>query len=397
MADEVLVIGAGPAGLVSAHYLEAAGIPYRIVEQSDHIGSTWSNLYPSLRLNTTKFFSNLPWHNMPWYYWIFPTARQYHNYLLDAVRRRHLNIHFGVTVRRVSPGVQGGWLVETSAGTDEYPAVILASGRFNNPYTPDIPGLDTFTGHRIHAVDFHGTEPFAGERVLIVGNGPSGVDIASVLPAVSKVPVLLAIRSGIQLAPRYPWGLPKHAWMVLTEPIPERYRERVREMIFSQPLRGAAELGLKPPAEDRPGTAAVARGRELVDAVRAGKVRIVPAPVRFGPNFAEMEDGTREEIDALILATGYRPALQYLDIPYDIDANGWPLRDLSNGPGYELLGYPGLYLVGVFYKGMGPLHNINAEAQIAVKEITAYLKRVWRGKGKHLTPLAGADPLSKQP
>jgi putative flavoprotein involved in K+ transport len=79
----VIVIGAGPAGLASAYYLKQAGIPFRVLERSAIIGHTWDNLYPSLRLNTSRWYSYLPGKKFPWHYPVFPTGKQYHRYLVD--------------------------------------------------------------------------------------------------------------------------------------------------------------------------------------------------------------------------------------------------------------------------------------------------------------------------
>ncbi|MBC8100096.1 MAG: NAD(P)-binding domain-containing protein, partial [Armatimonadetes bacterium] len=82
---EVLVIGAGPAGIASAYALQQAGIAYRVVDSATVIASTWDSLYPSLRLNTTRFLSHMPGAKFPLSYGIFPTGKQYHAYLADFV------------------------------------------------------------------------------------------------------------------------------------------------------------------------------------------------------------------------------------------------------------------------------------------------------------------------
>src|SRR5688572_25179136 len=176
-AEDVLVIGAGPAGIASAYALEKAGIRYKVIDRAQVIGSTWDSLYPSLRLNTTRFFSHMPEKRFPLRYGFYPTGRQYHDYLLEFVREHHFNIHLGIEVQCVAP--EGKlWRVETSAGTWLYPTVISATGVWNNPVMPEIRGMQDFEGTLIHAHDLRGAEQVAGQRVLVVGCGPSGVDIA---------------------------------------------------------------------------------------------------------------------------------------------------------------------------------------------------------------------------
>lgn len=369
MPEDVLVIGAGPAGLASAYYLEKAGIAYKVIDKAGIIASTWDSLYSSLRLNTTRFFSHMPEFKFPLRYGIFPSGRQYHDYLLEFAKQHHFNIHLGVEVYRVAP--EGDlWRVETSEGVENYRAVISATGRFNNAIYPHIPGLDRFEGTVLHANQFRKAQQFAGQRVLIVGNGPSGVDISIEIGQVAP-PSLLAIRSGISLSPRYPLGLPRHMWQMLTERLPERLGNWLSKKVDGIRYRNQEKYGLKLPGQNMPSSAIPYRGPELIHAVRDGLVKPVEAPARFEPHAVEFVDGTRDEIDAVILATGYEPVLyQYLDIDYETDAQGWPLRNLEDHPnGREVLGYPGLYLVGVFYKGKGAMYNFNVEAEIAVEQI----------------------------
>ncbi len=370
---EVLVIGAGPAGIACAYYLDRAGIRYRVVDQAAVIASTWASLYPSLRLNTTKWFSHLPDAPMPRHYWIFPTGRQYHKYLERYIARRQFNIRLGVRVTHVARD-DALWRVETSAGTERVPCVILATGRFGNPHVPDIEGLNTFEGTVLHAHDYHGAEPFRGQRVMLVGNGPSGVDLAPEIGRVTSYPVLLAMRTGITLKPRYPLGLPKHLWMLLAERLPTAWGECLLAIVERQQFRNLSAVGIKTPAPGAVSQAAAARGPELIRAVRAGQVRCVDAPLRFYGRCAELQDGSVHELDTVILATGYRPTLyHYLDFPVTRGKDEWPLRDPAKDSNdvtnREIKDAPGLYLVGVFYQGKGALYNCNTEAEAAVQQI----------------------------
>ncbi len=376
VTDHVLVIGAGPAGIASAYFLERANIPYQVVDRATVLASTWSNLYPSLRLNTTRFFSHLPGCRFPLSYGLFPTGRQYHRYLVAFTERHALNIQLGVTVHRAWPH-DGGWCVDTSAGPGWHPAIISATGRFSSPCWPDIPGIERFAGRRLHAHDYHGPEPFAGQRVMVVGNGPSGVDIATELGRVAARPVLLAQRTGVKLSPRYPWGLPKHVWMMIGERLPGWMARPLLDKVSAITFDNLDAIGIKTPRTAAESSAAGAtRGAELIKAVKAGLVKSVDGPACFEPGAVVSADGSRHVVDAVILATGYLPALfEYLDIDdCETNVDGWPVRvgeppdDVSAGR-REVAGCPGLYLVGTFYQGKGAMYNINIEAQAAVAEI----------------------------
>jgi putative flavoprotein involved in K+ transport len=379
LTGDVLVIGAGPAGIASAYYLERANISYTVVERAPIAGSTWANLYASLRQNTASFVSHLPGKRMPLRYGIYATGKQFYEYLRQYVEQHKFRICYGIEVLRVAP--QGsGWGVETSTGAAWFPVVIVASGRFGKPYLPDIPGREDFKGEVLHARDFCRPEPFAGMRVLVVGSGPSGVDIALELMATAALPVLLSIRSDIVIARRYPYGLPDTWWQMLARAlVPQRWRAPVLNKIVYQSYRDLKQLGLPlaPNRTDRKGSSAPVRGRQVIDAIQAGKVKPVAGLARFEPKGVELMDGSHYEIDTVVLSTGYRPAVDYLDIEYEPDIDGWPRRtsdEIEDGS-TEVLGYPGLYLVGRFYRGLGPLHNIRHEAQTAVEQIRERLAK----------------------
>ena len=378
---DVLVIGAGPAGIACAYYLEQAGLAYKVVDKAEVIASTWDSLYPSLRLNTTRFFSHLPDKKFPLHYGFFPTGKQYHQYLEDYVKVHQFNIHLGVTVYDVHPEGDG-WRVESSEGSEWYPAVISATGRFNAPIMPDIPG--EFSGEIIHASTYVNGEDFINKRVMVVGNGPSGMDISVDISQYAATPVYLSQRTGVVLSPIYPLGLPKHLWMIIGDYLPRFVREPLLKYVSNIRYSDKDHTGIKMPA---PGTMSSAargtRGRGLIDAVRAGRVKSVDGPQCFDGDAVVLNDGTRLNVDVVIMATGYRPVLdQYVDLSSaERNEHGWPKRmnepdDVYWQGGREVKGYPGLYLVGVYYQGKGAMYNFNVEAEAAVQEIQERLQHI---------------------
>jgi cation diffusion facilitator CzcD-associated flavoprotein CzcO len=378
MAD-VLIIGAGPAGMSSGYYLEQLGIPYRIVDRADHPGSTWSGLYPALKLNTAAFVSHLPGSHLPLRHGLFPTGRAYYEHFSDWVTRHPLNVSLSVNVERVTP-VDGEWRVETQHETSWHPVVILASGRFSNPYYPDIPGLDTFEGTVLHARDFRDPTAFAGQRVLVVGSGPSGADIAVALSQRPKNQIFFAIRSDMVVARRNPYGINDTIWKLLIAalPIGAQRRKWLNDRITFQTYPGIArlELPLAPNRDDRKGTSVPIRGPEWLRAVRNGSIRPVRGLRALVGRCALLDDDSSHEIDVVIFATGYRPALQYLDIRYETDVHGWPLRATQHDPlSTAIRDHAGLFLVGRDYRGFGALYNIRQEARKAAGEIQTYLSR----------------------
>lgn len=239
-----------------------------MIDRAEKIGSTWDSLYPSLTLNTSRYFSHMPEKPFPRHYPIFPSARQYHDYLMEYVREQNFNIHLGISVSRVSR--EGKlWRVETSEGTFLYKAVIPATGIWDSPIIPDIEGLDGFQGEVIHARDYRDPEQIKNKRVLVVGNGPTGIDV-SVEAGEHAASAHIAIRSGVQLRRRYPLGLPTHAWLLLTERLPKSWCRVIMKWLGSFDYGDLSDVGLNPPKAGEGGMTGY-QGRELVDAARAGK------------------------------------------------------------------------------------------------------------------------------
>lgn len=389
---DVLVIGAGPAGINAAYALDKAGLDYRVIDKAQVYASTWDSLYPTLHLNTSRFFSHLPERKFPLHYGLFPSARQYHTYVTNWVDDHNFNIDLGVDVHRVAPTMDGLWQVETSEATETYRTVIPATGIFNNPQMPHIDGMDSFEGDLMHSNRFRHPDQVKGKRVMVVGNGPSGTDISIAAGAVAADGhSYLAIRTGVDLRPRYPYGLPNHAWALIGSYLPKDWCAWLQKQTGSVKYN-LEDFGLW---EAPPGSAVLTgyRGPELLNAVREGQVKPVRHPIRFDKHGAQLADGTYLELDTVVMATGFLPVLHnYMDIEmefsnetfrspggcdWDTGPNGlrgWPLRDVSQHPnGRQVVGHEGLYLVGVFYKGRGAFYNMGVEAQIAAEQITEYL------------------------
>lgn len=175
----------------------------------------------------------------------------YYRYILDYLKEHPFTIDYGVEVKRITP-VDGVWCVETNTGSDAYRAVIIATGRFGNPIFRRFPAK-----YRVACCtrNFHTPEGFERQRVLAVGSGPSGVDIAVALAG--RADVYLSVRSDILLARKYPYGLPNTAWQGAAQPDPGAVAQPLDRIVY-QSYPDIAKLGLKfaRNREDRIGTSA---------------------------------------------------------------------------------------------------------------------------------------------
>ena len=354
----IIVVGAGPAGLAMAYELQRRGLAYRVLER-ERVGAAWTHHYDRLHLHTLKAVSGLPGLPMPASYPSFPSAAQFHAYLRAYATHFALKISTGVSLERAD-FAQGQWQLHTSAGPLSAKLLVLATGIWSAPVRPAIPGEAEFGGPIIHSRDYHNPQPYAGQRVLVVGTGNSGSEIAVDLAA-HGVGTALAVRSGVAFGPKLHSATLARlaAWLfrTLPRPLAERLLRR----------RNFAELGLPlPPGSPLDHFPVV--GYELPQAVAAGRVATYGALVRLSHGTAHFADGRATPCDAVILATGFRPALDSVAHTLELDARGRPRLDRQ----WRAVGNPQLVCVGYSYPTTeGWLQVISRVAHEAAEGIAA--------------------------
>ena len=151
---DAIVIGAGPAGLATSRELTRRTVRHVVLERGDRLGHTWANLYDSLVLHTGKHLSSLPGLAFPRETPLFPTRRDFLDYLDRYAATFGLPIETGADVTRVERSANG-WHVRTRSGAELHArAIVTATGIVANPHVPAIPGRDRFAGRVQHSVEY---------------------------------------------------------------------------------------------------------------------------------------------------------------------------------------------------------------------------------------------------
>jgi cation diffusion facilitator CzcD-associated flavoprotein CzcO len=359
--EPVLIVGAGPAGRATAAMLQHVGIASRILEAGPEVGYSWSRHYDQLHLHTGRRISGLPGYPLPRGYPVFVPRAAFLQYLRAYARRFNLTISTGQRVERAEH-TDSGWHVYTADAVWEAPVLVAASGIAAHPHTPPIPGIDTYRGKLVHSSEYHNAAPFAGQRVLVVGMGNSGAEIARDLTP-KAAQVTLSVRSGIAMVPRRLFGVPMSDWAVPLSYLPPRAIRVVRTALSWNRMRLMRRLGLPVgPADEFP-----VIGLEILDLIRAGRVRVARGVKRFTPDGVEFADGKQEAFDAVVLATGFRAALEYLAPYIAIPEAKKPQLDIQAAPQV-----PNLYFVGLYYHDLlGSLFLIRRQA----REVAYRIKR----------------------
>lgn len=356
-----IIVGAGPAGLATSFCMKERGINHLVLEQGSSVGHTWAHLYDSLRLHTGKHLSSLPGKPFSSSIPLFPTRLHFLNYLQEYVAEFSLPVQLGSKVTQVGRD-DGKWLIRTSDEVFVAKNLIVSTGIVSNPYLPSYNGQKKFHGRVIHSVEYRNSQPYLGKRVLVVGVGNSGAEIASEL-ATNEVTVTIAVRNGANVMPLKLMGIPIQYYSVAIEKLPISIRRILVLTTGALTRLVRPNLGLpRPPYSvlDRPPVI----GFHLVDAIRAGKVLVKSDIREIYEDGVRFHDGTAGKFDHIILATGYRAAVEFLKPLIKLDDRGFGRRNRIVS-----LDQPNLYFVGHNYSTVGALTNIARDSKAVAKII----------------------------
>ena len=250
----------------------------------------------------------------------YPSREAVLRYLAEYERRYALPVERPVHVRAVHRG-DDGFRLDTSAGDVHARAVVSATGTWSSPVMPALPGQRDFRGVLLHSATYAGPAQFAGRRVIVVGGGNSGAQIFAELSEMAHA--TWATREPPTFLPDEVDG------RYLFEQATARYRA-VQEGRTPDPPRSLGDVVMVAPVR-------AARDR--------GALRAEPMFVRFTPTGVVWPDGREEDIDAVIFATGFRPALEHLAPLGLVDAEG-RIEMVSGGSGTRAARVPNLWLIG---------------------------------------------------
>lgn len=380
MADlaEVIVIGAGPAGLASAYCLSRTGLAVRVLERADRVASSWHGHYDGLRLNSGRIISSLPGLRLDRRCGRFVHRDDFIRYLDRYADRLDVPIEFGTRVRHVVRH-DGGWLVRASDSDHPAKAVVVATGLNAIPIRPAWADPGTFNGELLYARDYRDARPYRDRDVLVVGAGPTAHDIALHLVAAGAARVRISVRTPPILVPRQMFGLStawmshaiKHGRPALPRGVHDRLSLWLQRICYPDATRyfGTPPAGLLTAMEERGRGLALEVG--LLKALRRGEATVVPAVARLDGSDVVLADDQRIQPDTVILATGHRTGLEPL--VGHLDVLGPAGRPLVHGA--ETLPHaPDLQFIG-FRLPAGQLPDMGHDARAIARRLARSLSR----------------------
>jgi len=365
MSKDAIVIGAGPAGLAAAAELQKVGYAVIVIDKADSVGSSWSHHYDRLHLHTARTMSSLPGKPMPKKYGRWVARDDFREYLADYARS--LDVRLGVTASSIAKK-NDRWVVESSIGTLDADAVVVATGYNHTAKIPDWPGLDTYTGRVVHSSEYRNPAALDAKHVLVVGPGNSGAEIAADL-AGAGIAVTLAVRTPPNIVRREVLGIPTQSLTLSTYPLPTKIADRVARGMQVLSVGDLSKYGLpKAPrgifsqqAEDDV-TPTIDVG--LIDALKAGKIAVVAAVEGFTKDAVTLADGTSVTADVVLVATGFQRGLEPLVGDLGVVAPGG--RPLINAD-EQLPGLEGLFFLGYSNPITGNIRQVAIDAKKIAK------------------------------
>ena len=322
--DAVCVVGAGASGLAAIKNLREHGFEVDCYERETSVGGAWnwrhdrSPVYAGTHLLSSRPLTEFPDFPMPDTWPDYPHHSQVLSYLERYAEHFGLgaDVWFGTEVVAVTPTGDGRWDVTTrstgggASRVQRYAAVVVANGHNWSPARPEIPG--DFHGQVIHSARYKDPAQLRGRRVLVIGGGNTGCDLA-VEAAQHATVVWHSTRRGYWHAPKYLFGRP--ADQVNARLLKWRLPLRVRQWLYRRALAlttgDLTRYGLPAP-DHRPYESHPVVNSQLPYHLGHGRITPVPDVVRFADASVELADGRRVEPDLVITATGYRPRFDFL-------------------------------------------------------------------------------------
>jgi putative flavoprotein involved in K+ transport len=346
---DVLVIGAGQAGLALGHHLARTGARFLIVDAAAEVGSSWRRRWDSLQLFTPAQYDNLPGLAFPADHDTYPSKDDVADYLDRYITEFDLPIRLNTSVTALSRTADGHYLAEAGDEVFEARQVVIATGPFQVPLLPPAAGRLDPGVFQVHSNDYRNPAALPAGRVLVVGGGNSGCQIAKELIATHQVELATGGRNPV--LPQRPFG--RDVWW---------WASGLRvDRITAGSRLGRRLAGRDPVFGDGPRQLARRHGVATRPRVTGATGRTV--------TFA---DGSSTEVDAVVWATGYRIDHSWIAVPGAVDDRGRlrQVRGVTAAPGLYTLGLPWQHT-----RGSALLGWIGADAEFIAAHIAAAAPR----------------------
>lgn len=371
---DIVVIGAGPAGLAVAACLVQRGHSPLVVDRAQDIASSWRHHYERLHLHTVKTHSALPGRPFPDDAPRYVPRQGVVDYLVAYARQHGIEPELGQNVTAIEPRQDRGapWQVVLAGGRQiSANHVVVATGANRQPHAPKLPGEDVFQGRLLHSRSYRNAAPFVGQRVLVVGMGNTGAEIALDLVE-HGVRAAISVRSPVNIVRRDVLGRPTQLSSIALAKLPPVLGDALASLLRDLTVGDLHRHGV-PSASVSPLRQLREEGKTpmidigTVKRIKTGDIQVFPGIQRLTAGGVRFTDGHEHPFDTVLLATGYDAAVNEL-FPYTdlaLDARGMPTQLSGEGA------LDGLHFVGFDVRQPGGLlRTIAQQAPLVAERIS---------------------------
>lgn len=374
VSEKYCIVGAGSSGITAGKALKQHNIPFDIIEREDGIGGNWyfgrpnSSVYKSTHLISSKTMTEYTDFPMPADYPDYPSHWQVCDYLRSYARHFGVDEHieFNTAVEKITRTEAGNWEITLNNGeTRLYGGLIIANGHNWDPKYPDFPG--TFDGTVIHSADYKTPDVLAGKRVLVVGAGNSGCDIA-VESAQNAAKTFHSTRRGYYYVPKYAFGKPADVVneLPLKLGFPVWLRRFINGMILRVLVGDLRGYGLRKPDHKLLQTHPIIN-QHITYYMGHGMIAPKGDVAELCGDRVKFEDGSIEPIDVIVYATGYNIRFPFIDVRY-LDWDG-KRPDLYMNIFHRT--DDNLFVIGLVQPDSGQFWIADLQSQLVAKYIKA--------------------------
>lgn len=377
-SPRICIIGAGPSGIAAAKNMLQAGLENLVVfERNMEVGGNWvysprpshSSVFETTHIISSKSLSEYEDFPMPAHYPDYPSHTQLKDYFQSYAKHFGVEQHirFGTGVSKVERTAQGKWLVTLDDGAAElFDYLLVSNGHHWSPRTPVYPG--TFTGEFLHSHEFKNNEPFRDRRVLVIGGGNSACDIAVETCRVSSK-TAISMRRGYYFVPKFLFGVPSDVVAARFKSFPLGIRLPLMKLALRLNVGDLTHYGLPAPDHQLMRTHPTVNS-ELLYFIRHGRVHPRVDIDHYAGREVHFKDGTVEEFDVIIAATGFKIEFPFFDSALiDFSTGSVPLYLRVFHPEHENLFFIGL---------VQPIGCIWPLADFQSQLVASYIQGKWR-------------------
>ena len=346
---DTIVIGAGQAGLAAGHYLRRAGLAFTLLDAGSRVGDSWRNRWDSLRLFTPARYNALPGLKFPGPKYALPGKDEVADYFALYAKTFQIPIRLGTRVARLQRDANGFSITTSDGTTLSAASVIVASGANQRPHVPACASSMEARIVQIHSSAYRRPTDLPSGKILVVGAGNSGAQIALELAASGREVVLSGRDTGSM--PRRWLGRDIYDWLWPTIMRPSVDSRLGRRLMRGRLFAGDPLIGIPANTFDRPGLS------------RTGRT------ISAHEGFPSMEDGSvLRDTSAIVWCTGFRPDYDWIELPV-LGLDGYPEHRrgvATNVPGLGFLGMRFQYRLGSALLG-----GVGEDAQFVVRRMAA--------------------------